>query len=87
MSVLQLCLQGHHVLLQPGQETQGLEAQLLSTAENVEESLPEVPNIPIDGEVNGGVDELQQLYGSHQIDEPYRSDSLQVVHQVRGQVS
>ena len=54
------------------------EAGAVETAEYLQKSLPEVTDEPIDGKVNGGVDELEELDWGHDVDEPYRCEALQV---------
>ena len=48
----------------------------LGSTEEVEEGFSEVADKPVDGEVDGGVDHLEQLDGGHGVHIPDRGDSL-----------
>ena len=54
----------------------GVVGGLKVTAEDLEECLPEGPDEPIDGEIDGSVDDLKELDRGHDVDEPNRCDSL-----------
>ena len=48
----------------------------LGSTEEIEEGFSEVADKPIDREVDGGVDHLEQLDGGHGVHIPDRGDSL-----------
>ena len=48
----------------------------LGSTEEIEECFSEVADKPVDGEVDGGVDHLEQLDGGHGIHIPDRGDTL-----------